>query len=413
MKILSDIIRHHDDTEMMREDALGVDRPCAILTPIIPIRYDDADSWFGGMPRLPKDTAWPDQDGVPLRFASQINLARLPSGIWEGVGPREGWLAMFLHPETHAAKVLHVQGEIEERNGPGQLDASWARTYALSTPKIDKLPRWPVTIAESRHGPKGAKITTVGAMVEARLTGNVDLRNPAIHPFDKQTLSILLDALETFFIQQVKDVCRFPVMKKVRPSDLHWMSETRELAFQNLAAFYSVEATLVPCRYKFALEQVEEEIPKLAELPVYDFKYLKNDEEGYCCLEYRRTTRGAMPPPQWPLKGWWDRYAQQLYWHCVNAYTTNQESLHRALCELMEQIWRIEAEWRSGGMGHAPEGFIYTPHGPRTDTEVLLELPTSSMQGWIWGDCYSIVLLIKREALSHGDFSDIRVDITN
>jgi hypothetical protein len=27
------------------------------------------------------------------------------------------------------------------------------------------------------------------------------------------------------------------------------------------------------------------------------------------------------------------------------------------------------------------------------------------MQGWIWGDCYSIVLLIKRKALSRGNFA--------
>ena len=28
---------------------------------------------------------------------------------------------------------------------------------------------------------------------------------------------------------------------------------------------------------------------------------------------------------------------------------------------------------------------IYTPHSPETDTEVLLKLPTSGMQGSIWG----------------------------
>jgi uncharacterized protein YwqG len=64
-------------------------------------------------------------------------------------------------------------------------------------------------------------------------------------------------------------------------------------------------------------------------------------------------------------------------------------------------------------MGHMPEGFTYKPHGPRTDTEMLLELPTGSKQAWIWGDCYSIVLLIKRETLSNADFSDIRMDVTN
>ncbi|MBR1149114.1 DUF1963 domain-containing protein [Bradyrhizobium sp. JYMT SZCCT0428] len=88
-------------------------------------------------------------------------------------------------------------------------------------------------------------------------------------------------------------------------------------------------------------------------------------------------------------------------------------SLHPALRELMERIWLHETLGHHGAMGHGPAGHIYTPHGPETDTEVLLELPTSSMQGWIWGDVYSIVLLIKRKALSQGNFADIAIDITN
>ena len=64
-------------------------------------------------------------------------------------------------------------------------------------------------------------------------------------------------------------------------------------------------------------------------------------------------------------------------------------------------------------MGHAPMGHIYTEHGPDSPNEVLLELPTSKLMGWIWGDCYSLVLLIDRERLRRGDFSAIQFDITN
>jgi uncharacterized protein YwqG len=45
--------------------------------------------------------------------------------------------------------------------------------------------------------------------------------------------------------------------------------------------------------------------------------------------------------------------------------------------------------------------------------EVLLEIQTSNLVGWIWGDCYSIVLLIEREALRRGDFSNVAFDISN
>jgi len=54
-----------------RTGARSADRPCAKLTPIVPIRFDEADSWFGGKPRLPQDISWPEQKGIPLRLACQ------------------------------------------------------------------------------------------------------------------------------------------------------------------------------------------------------------------------------------------------------------------------------------------------------------------------------------------------------
>ena len=120
-----------------------------------------------------------------------------------------------------------------------------------------------------------------------------------------------------------------------------------------------------------------------------------------------------MPVISKSLPLWWDGYTSRLYWQSVHAYTKDPASLPPALRERMERIWLHETQGFHGAMGHAPAGHIYTPHGPDTDTEVLLELPTSRMQGWIWGDAYSTVLLIKRKALSQGNFADIAVDITN
>lgn len=412
MKFLLDFLQHQADTDHMLERARNADRPCAVLTPIVPIRFDNADSWFGGKPRLPKDVSWPEQKGIPLRFACQINLSHLPAGIWSGVGPRDGWLAVFVHPELNRAKVVHVRGEIEERDGPGQMAAEWARTYASHSKQADFLPRWPVRIDEGRHA---RSVDTVSRQPSetAWKDEKPDLANPAIHPFDAKTLVVLLDGLEEFFIGQVKQMCRFPAMKKLRETDLQWMRETKSLAFQSLDDFYKVEAILGSSRYRFDLEQVAEQLPKIAGLSTYEFNYLKDDDDGYCCLEYRRSSLCELPAISRSLPMWWSGYVSLLYWHGVNAYTKEPASLHPALRGLLERIWLREAQGHHGAMGHAPAGHIYTPHGPETDTEVLLELPTSKMQGWIWGDVYSIVLLIKRKALSHGNFADIAVDITN
>ncbi|MBR1210156.1 DUF1963 domain-containing protein [Bradyrhizobium sp. JYMT SZCCT0180] len=412
MNLLLNFLQNQADTEKMRERAHSADRPCALLTPIVPIRFDEADSWFGGKPRLPKGISWPEQKGVPLHFACQINLSQLPAGIWSGAGPRDGWLAVFVHPVGNAAEVLHIRGDIEERDGPGQMGAEWARTYASHAKETDLLPRWPVRIDEGRHA---RSIDTVSRRPSEAAWKDVkpDLANPALHPFDPKTLVVLLDSLEEFFIGQLKQICRFPAMKKLRENDLQWMDETKALAFQSLEEFYKVEAILVSSRYRFDLKEVAAQLSKIAGLPTYEFNYLKDDEDGYCCLEYRSSRLCELPDISRSLPIWWSWYTSLLYWHGINAYTKDPASLHPALRELMERIWLGETLGHHGAMGHAPAGHLYTPHGPETDTEVLLELPTSSMQGWIWGDVYSIVLLIKRKALSQGNFADIAIDITN
>src|SRR5690606_41894101 len=60
-------------------------------------------SWLGGRPRLPQTEQWPRIEGVRADFLAQIARADLPRDLWNGLGPREGWLAIFGHPDTTAA----------------------------------------------------------------------------------------------------------------------------------------------------------------------------------------------------------------------------------------------------------------------------------------------------------------------
>lgn len=410
VKVFGKFVRHQNDTHEMQRKARSADRASAILTPIVPIRSTEMDSWFGGKPKLPKDVAWPEKNGKSLCFACQINLASLPMGVWSGIGLREGWLAVFLHPETAEAAVLHVRGEVEERDGPGQMSAQWARTYApyAAESKTYFLPRWPVKIEEGR--PRSASASNRAAIWK---DVKPDLANAEIHPFDTASLSTLLDNVEEFLVGQLKHLCRRPAMKKLREKDLEWNQETKAIAFQSLEDFYKVEGLLARSRYRFDHENVAALLPTIANLPIYEENYLKDDDEGYCVLEYRHSSLNELPTlsPVSPM--WWERYTSKLYWLCINAYTKDPNVLHPAMRERMEQMWGQDAKGFHGAMGHAPRGHIYTPHGPDTDTEVLLELPTSQMQGWIWGDTYSIVLTIKRQALARGDFSEIERDITN
>ncbi|WP_427963764.1 DUF1963 domain-containing protein [Altererythrobacter sp.] len=71
----------------------------------IPPRDEPPRSWIGGLPMMPDDVEWPrginpersDDGEVPLHFICQIALSDLPENLWDGHGPREGWLLLFVN----------------------------------------------------------------------------------------------------------------------------------------------------------------------------------------------------------------------------------------------------------------------------------------------------------------------------
>ena len=70
-----------------------------ILRRQVPIRFDEpARSWLGGLPQMPDNIRWPRtaSTGAPLHFIAQIACADLPKQIWNGRGPRDGWLLLFV-----------------------------------------------------------------------------------------------------------------------------------------------------------------------------------------------------------------------------------------------------------------------------------------------------------------------------
>lgn len=98
-----------------------------ILKRQVPIRFDEAPrSWLGGLPMMPKFRKWPrDAEGAPLHFIAQICCADLPENLWKGMGPRRGWLLLFVetlkledHAENKIVQVLHTSRLGAERQPP-------------------------------------------------------------------------------------------------------------------------------------------------------------------------------------------------------------------------------------------------------------------------------------------------------
>ena len=107
-----------------------------VLRRQIPPRFDQAPlSWLGGLPMLPDAVAWPrsvsseyPQRGErPLHFVAQICCADLPPALWGGLGPRQGWLLLFIDPNqgapeaADAFRILHTETLGSERPPPADL----------------------------------------------------------------------------------------------------------------------------------------------------------------------------------------------------------------------------------------------------------------------------------------------------
>ena len=143
-------------------------RTSVILKRQVPIRFNEsARSWFGGLPMMPIGTEWPrDSAGDPLHFIAQIASADLPSALWNGHGPRQGWLLLFVEvlkledeAEGGTVQVLHIDELGPEHQPPDDVptvrhvmgDYIGAFTPEIR-PGVPKLWRkWPVDIVVQEY----------------------------------------------------------------------------------------------------------------------------------------------------------------------------------------------------------------------------------------------------------------------
>jgi len=140
-----------------------------VLRRQIPPRLDEPPrSWLGGLPVVPDGVAWPrsvsseypDRGERPLHFVAQICCADLPPDLWAGLGPRHGWLLLFIDPnqgDPHgpdAFRILHTEELGSELAPPADLGpvhdgvyTGWNYQHRGGGEKIPHLwPRWPVDL---------------------------------------------------------------------------------------------------------------------------------------------------------------------------------------------------------------------------------------------------------------------------
>lgn len=105
-------------------NAFGHSQERVALKPCWPQRK--TSSWIGGLPSIPSYMDWPEVNWEPAPFLAQIALDDMPETLWQGAGPREGWLVFWSDPKDPCGVVVrHVTGEVEERAQPANAKPDW------------------------------------------------------------------------------------------------------------------------------------------------------------------------------------------------------------------------------------------------------------------------------------------------
>jgi len=403
------VVQNEQQTLARNQAAKESAAPYVRLTPSNQPEVDSA-GWFGGAPRLPKGFIWPDISGKPGIFVCQIDLAKLPKDIWSGVGPRHGFFAFFLNLEGSQAHVAHVDADLMSQQGPEYTDTYWARpAKGTDAATAAHAPEWAVT-ATCHSGPPpapaGFRLGKHPDFPDPRSNEVLNLADAAFHPINADTFNALIDGIEENISQRKKLVTSF-LSKSLKDDDRKTLEDYAATMQATAKQFQDIKAELAPYLENYDGAKIAPFLSKIGDLPLRGFRFLDTDANGVAELDlHEYQVSGAHPVFS---QSWQTAYLGALYDHGRYA----PAALPAPQRARLEAIWALEAQYETGSMGYAPQGHIYTPHGPASKNEVLLELKTSNLLGWCWGDMYSIVFLISRADLAKGRYDRIIIDITN
>lgn len=370
-----------------RADSL-MDAPVIVrLVPQIVPRGDEvATSWLGGRPCLDPGVEWPKIRELPAVFLAQIACSDLPADLWDGLGPRIGALAIFVHPRDAVVAIIPVDdpGEPIDAPHPQSRDsrifapADMAHAPDLLVFARAAFPPWPVKLITVRPGdpdPQRPAPDTDRAGCDARRREGFDVVDPAFHPFDWDSMIAMVDILA------LRIAAAWPDGDDALPN-----GDARARA-EEIIAIVRDSAGRDPFAAQ-AAAAVMEALHQISWTPT-DQPHNPDDAMALPLTVHN---------PRAPL--WAHDYRAIWFDHAKHAYVRDPGLLSPTARAQFESEARTRAAHTLPSIGHPPQ--TYVP-GYDSETHVtLIELPSSGLLGWAFGDSGSLALTMRKADLAAG-----------
>jgi hypothetical protein len=385
--------------------------PSVRLVPQVPIRDQQAPrSWLGGRPRMQATMPWPEIEGTPCDFLAQIALADLPADLWHGLGPREGWLALFIHPESYSGHLLHVPelGPARDAPNPPAVPDGWYHPYGWhwgdavqQRYMLRAFPQWPVDVVGIPAGEADQEEGARDDLSGAHYRDGFDVAHPAYHPFDWPGMLALVDtALKALEF-------RHGQAEKVLSPDVPSAAEALRM---NLAAVTQVRQIATEVheqagRLPFAPQRAE---ALLTRLQTIHWMAISRRGAGADTIQ-TRVLPITVHDPDAALFAW--DYHVLHFDMARHAYCRDIASLPVPTRARYEPLWRDLGMKRTPRLGGFPHGSVYD-FSPQADVMVL-EVPSNQLNGWMFGDVHDLVLMMTRDQIAACHFAEARYDVSN
>ncbi|MTV16353.1 MULTISPECIES: DUF1963 domain-containing protein [Bradyrhizobium] len=442
--------------EQEMDEARGTEPLLVRLVPQVPVRDREAVGWIGGGARLPAGLEWPTVGDSTFQLLVQLDCSRLPAGLWEGLGPRHGWLAIFLDPQSIEAKVLHFSDASEFRSSPPILkDCSIAgydgRKRAEASNYTWSFPRWPIDIVPVEHGRDDPYREGRSQIGSQRYGTRHDIVTEQRWPFDWPTAQMMMDGALSAYEGRASsnglpDFLKPAALAKARQAIIDAeqagtaadevanmrINYDERCAMVAVAEFNAKNHATVVDRLRalkaridavaaseaFSSDAIGSVMAEMKAMmwmhssvpPQYrDGKKLSGAErlaEGVQTLALPLTTHDPSAAPKWVYD-----FETRLLEAAKPAYLRDPTALPAALVADCEEVWSDQAARDMLSMGHVPQKYIH--RYDQAEDVTLVEIPSSNLIGWQFGDVDNLVITISKADLSRGDFSKLLVQVTN